>query len=182
MRQHTLLTLKGDDALCRFLVILTSSLSIDFWTTKCTRCPDALDKLNAMASDAKYADVQFVSICCDQLDGAREIIEATDEKRWNNIQHYFMSPETKEEAKKLLGFKSVPFYVIVNKNGIMTQKGSSKQVDFNTIPGMVEKENVVQRTPIVENKVVNGVESKIPSQPAVVSPDRVLTIDLDFDF
>ena len=127
-------------------------------------------------------NVQFVSICCDQLDGAREMIEATDEKRWNNIQHYFMSPETKEEAKKLLGFKSVPFYVIVNTNGIMTQKGSSKQVDFNTIPGMVEKENVVQRTPIVENKVVHGVESKAPPQPAVVSPDRVLTIDLDFDF
>jgi hypothetical protein len=137
-----------------------------------------LDKLNTTARDPRYAHVQFVSICCDKLDGAREIIEATDEKRWSHIKHFFMSREDKEEAKKILGFKSVPFYVVVDKNGVMVQKGS--KVDFNAIPGVMEKENIITSTPFVEQKL-NVVEKEAP-QPAVVSPERVLTIDLDFDF
>jgi hypothetical protein len=89
-----------------------------------------------------------------------------------------MSREDKEEAKKILGFKSVPFYVVVDKNGVIVQKGS--KVDFNAIPGVMEKENIITSTPFVEQKL-NVVEKEAP-QPAVVSPERVLTIDLDFDF
>jgi len=152
----------------------------DFWTTKCTRCPDALDKLNAMANDPKYANVKFVSICCDKLDGAREIIEQTNEPRWSNISHYFMSHDTKEKAKKLLGFKSVPFYIVLNKEGEMAQKGTSKQVDFDAIPGIVrpdivDKENVEQAT--VEKVPV----AVTPDEKPVVA-ERVFTLDADFDF
>ena len=76
----------------------------DFWTTKCTQCPDALDKLDIMAQDPKYKDVQFISICCDKLDGARDIIEQEDDLRWQNVKHYFMDKDDKEKAKKILGF------------------------------------------------------------------------------
>ena len=98
---------------CRFFVptivsqiwLLILCFSLDFWTTKCTRCPDALDKLDKMANDPKYDDVQFVSICCDKLDGARDIIEKDDDLRWQNVDHYFMDKQDKEEAKKILGFQ-----------------------------------------------------------------------------
>jgi len=110
---------------------------IDFWTTRCTQCPEALDKLDDMAQDPKYKDVQFISICCDKLDGARDIIERDDDLRWQNVNHYFMDKEDKETAKKLLGFKQVPFYVVMDENGSITQSGNGRQVDFEEVPGVV---------------------------------------------
>ena len=90
-----------------------------------------------MASDPKYENVQFISICCDELDGAREIIEKDDDLRWQNVDHYFMSQSDKEKAKKELGFKSVPFYVVLDKDGTITQKGGPKAIDFDEVPGVV---------------------------------------------
>ena len=112
----------------------------DFWTTKCTQCPDALDKFDIMAQDPKYKDVQFISICCDKLDGARNIIERDDDLRWQNVNHYFMDKDNKELAKKMLGFKQVPFYVVMDENGEITQSGSGRQVDFHEVPGVVRPE------------------------------------------
>eukprot|EP00561_Arcocellulus_cornucervis_P014939 CAMPEP_0185804374 /NCGR_PEP_ID=MMETSP1322-20130828/3216_1 /TAXON_ID=265543 /ORGANISM="Minutocellus polymorphus, Strain RCC2270" /LENGTH=165 /DNA_ID=CAMNT_0028500343 /DNA_START=33 /DNA_END=530 /DNA_ORIENTATION=+ len=109
---------------------------IDFWTTRCTRCPDALDKLNGMAQDPKYANVDFISICCDSCDGAREILEKPDVPRWDAIHHYYMDPESKETAKKVLGFSMVPFYVFLNDKGEIVQKGNTNAVDFDQIPGV----------------------------------------------
>lgn len=99
-----------------------------------------------MAQDPRYANIQFISICCDLLDGAREIIEKDDELRWQHVSHYFMEPDDKEIAKKILGFKSVPFYVVVNNLGEITQLGGSKKIDFDAIPGKIileadDKEN-----------------------------------------
>ena len=116
-------------------------LSLDFWTTKCTRCPSALDKLDTMAKDEKYANVNFVSICCDQLDGARDIIEKDADPRWQNVDHYYMDKKNKEQAKKLLGFKSVPFYVVLNESGEITQLGNEKAVDFESVPGVIREES-----------------------------------------
>jgi hypothetical protein len=93
-----------------------------------------------MAQDPKYKDVQFISICCDKLDGARDIIERDDDLRWQNVNHYFMDKEDKETAKKLLGFKQVPFYVVMDENGSITQSGSGRHVDFVEVPGVVRPE------------------------------------------
>ena len=93
-----------------------------------------------MAQDPKYKDVQFISICCDKLDGARDIIERDDDLRWQNVNHYFMNKHNKELAKKVLGFKQVPFYVVMDENGEITQSGSGRQVDFDEVPGVVRPE------------------------------------------
>jgi hypothetical protein len=128
----------------------------DFWTTRCTRCPAALDKLQALASNAssddRYANVQFISICCDSLDGAREIIDRDDDIKWPDMQHYFMSVEDKETAKQVLGFAAVPFYVFVSATGEITQSGN--KVDWEKVPGMVpDQENVVAPVPVQEKQL-----------------------------
>jgi len=98
-----------------------------------------------MAQDSKYANIQFISICCDKCDGAREIIEKDDELRWQHVSHYYMCAKDKEIAKEVLGFKAVPFYVVLNNLGEITQLGGSKKIDFDALPGMIrseaEKEN-----------------------------------------
>jgi hypothetical protein len=96
-----------------------------------------------MASDPKYENVQFISICCDQLDGARKIIEKDDDLRWQHMNHYFMSQGDKEQAKKELDFKSVPFYVFLDEQGNITQKGNQTAIDFEEVPGVVRPEPVV---------------------------------------
>ena len=87
-----------------------------------------------------HSDVQFVSICCDSLDGARQIIERDDEMRWSAVQHYYMSKQDKEKAKKLLGFSRVPFYVVLGEEGQMLDKGN--HIDF--VQHLEDKENMVE--------------------------------------
>ena len=127
-------------AFCFFVLVDNE----DFWTTKCERCPEALDNLNEMACLPKYANVRFISIVLDECDGARNIIETpNDKRRWSNIHHYYMDTEFKEHTKSVLGMKQVPFYVILNKYGEIVQKGSKKQVNFEDIPGMIRHQLIM---------------------------------------
>jgi hypothetical protein len=87
---------------------------------------------NNVRGGSENDTVTFVSICCDQLDGAREIIEKEDNLKWPNVQHYYMDPESKEIAKSVLGFSSVPFYVMLNAQGKVTQKGN--KVEWTQLP------------------------------------------------
>jgi hypothetical protein len=126
-----------------------------------------------LAQDPKYENVQFVSICCDQLDGAREILEQQKDLRWSHVQHYFMETQHKEQAKQILGFKSVPFYVMLNLEGEITQKGS--KVDFDDVPGVVR-----QIKDMTKEYVTHVVAA--PVMERIQEPEgRVFEID-DFDF
>lgn len=86
----------------------------------------------------EHPGIQFVSICCDSLDGARNIIEKHDNLRWSSVQHYFMSKSDKEKAKAILGFKQVPFYIVLDENGLMIEKGNN--IDFTQY--LDDKENL----------------------------------------
>jgi len=102
----------------------------DFWTTGCQRCPEALDRLDAMASDPMYHAIKFVSICCDRMDGARSLIDKEVEPRWQNVNHFFVDGEGREKAKQMLGFRSVPFYVVVDERGVVRDSGGPETFDI----------------------------------------------------
>ena len=89
-----------------------------------------------MAADKRYKNVKFASICCDSCDRARNVIEKDDSPRWGRVVHYYINHEYKEEVKKVLGFKQVPFYVVLDKEGEIVQIGSRKYIDFENLPGM----------------------------------------------
>ena len=59
-----------------------------------------------------------------------------------------MSSENKETAKKILGFASVPFYVVLGEEGQMMEKGN--KIDFAQY--LEDKENMVDEN--VENVFV----------------------------
>lgn len=105
-------------------------LVLDLWTTRCARCPRALDQLNATAIGWDQSDtpVLFVSACCDNgepddIEFAREIVE---EGQWNSVVHTFLSHEEKERLKSTLGFNSVPHVAIVSPGGRVMYSGSEK--------------------------------------------------------
>ena len=130
---------------------------IDLWTTRCTRCPAALDTLNQFADDVSgiaTSNIQCISICCgDRLDGAREIIEATKMPRWGAVQHYFMSYNDKERLKQLLNFRQVPFYVVFHCSGALLYAGHQKK-DWQKL----FEEHLKQRNPtgLLDAKTVDA--------------------------
>ena len=149
--------------------------TIDFWTTKCVKCPDALDNLNSLAQNPKYANVEFKSIVLDACDTARSIIEESDHERWAHIKHYFMDKAFKEEAKSMLGFQQVPFYVVLDEKGDIVQKGSTKQVDFDSIPGIFRQmENVSLSQNDEEERIVSSADTRS------YTSERVFCMDEDF--
>lgn len=155
-------------------LVFTTGTMTDFWTTRCVRCPAALDKLDALAANDRYANVQFLSVCCDKADGAREIIDKSAEPKWQNVHHYFMEQQDKETCKKMFGFASVPFYVVVNAAGIIVQAGS--KVDFESVPGMLpDQENVVLTTASTTST------SKQVEQPVSLKEKPAFILD-DLDF
>lgn len=149
---------------------------IDFWTTRCTVCPAALDDLNVLAGDERYKDVAFASICCDSCDGARNIIDRDDNPRWDKISHYFMDHECKELAKSILGFSQVPFYVVLNTDGDIVQMGSKKHIDFNNLPGMFQPPNMFHVD--VEEEKKEGLSGM--ASPTTVDEKAFQIFDLDF--
>lgn len=76
-----------------------------------------------------------MSICCDSLDGAREILERPDaDTAWNSMAHYYMSFEHKEHAKRILGFRKVPFYVVIDAQGVIVHTGNKLPEDVVSRP------------------------------------------------
>ena len=114
----------------------------DFWTTRCPRCPAALDALDERAAHmkmtgaaTKYHSTNIYSICCgESTELARRIIQQGDlcEPQWTYISHYYMDTASKEIAKRHLGFDFVPFFVFVNPQGHIVQMGY-KTIDWSIL-------------------------------------------------
>ena len=84
-----------------------------------------------------------------------------------------MEAQHKEQAKHILGFKTVPYYVMLNLDGEITQKGS--KVDFDDMPG------VVQPTEGNTNKNGNSVLAASVKERIQEPEDTGFEID-EFDF
>ena len=106
------------------------ALVLDFWHTKCVKCPAALSKLNETAGTGD-ANVLYVACALSQgpgnFDLAKEMVE---ESEWGNLTHVFMEVDVKEKAKAAFGFTAVPFVVVVNADGVVVGHGDPKNLDY----------------------------------------------------
>jgi hypothetical protein len=167
----------------------------DLWTTRCTRCPDALDSLNQVAAEheahssvlngndvSSDGSLQFISVCCDLLDGAREIIERPSIQRWSAMRHFYMPPAAKEQAKRWLGFRQVPYYVVLSARGELLFSGN--KIDWDLVPGLRRTEAVDTPTKAEPADMFNSpliVESTKDTTVDGSSPNQVFMIyDMDF--
>jgi hypothetical protein len=127
--------------------------------------------------------IEFVSICLGgTIDTAREILEEPDIPRWNLMKHYYMDFQSKEIAKQILGFRTVPYYLVF-EGDVLTQ--SSNKIDLDTLPGRIKstitKPSYVN---ISSNANDDGHTETIHTSTKISrssSPSRVFEIeDLDF--
>ena len=99
---------------------------VDFWTTRCERCPAALSKL--AKNFGGRTDVQVMSVCLDDAEIAAEMVE-----EWPGMTHCFATLEMKEIAKKMFNFKFVPHLVVVGPSGDILLSQSAVGLDKDTI-------------------------------------------------
>jgi thiol-disulfide isomerase/thioredoxin len=109
-------------------------LVLDFWTTRCVRCPAALSHLDEVAP--KHPGVTFAS-CAMSLnsatEGTQEQVLELLEGQWENLKHCYMTFDEKEAAKAAFGFSSVPFCVVFGADGAVHYKGDPKDIDYATV-------------------------------------------------
>ena len=89
-------------------------LFIDIWATYCPDCRKELPFLETLQQTYKGKPVTFVSISVDRDKEAWK--KMVKEKKLSSI-HLYASPETKELFKKLYDLRSIPRYMLVDKEG-----------------------------------------------------------------
>jgi thiol-disulfide isomerase/thioredoxin len=104
-------------------------LVLDFWNTRCVKCPTALAKMDSLASKLS-ASVTFVA-CALSL-GSQSTIDDVEELAgvFPNLEHVYMDFDTKERVKKALNFTSLPFALAYDANTNIICKGDPMSVDF----------------------------------------------------
>ena len=107
------------------------SLVIDFWHTKCTKCPSALEKLDNICKNFK--DVNFASCALSLEEGDLDVVKDVAEDNWDNLMKLYLTIDGKEKAKQHFGFSSVPFCVIISPEGNLISSDDPKNINFDTI-------------------------------------------------
>merc|ERR1740117_884733 len=122
-------------------------LVLDFWHTRCTRCPEALTKLNALARQDK--GVTFVACAMSlgsESEGTQEQVTELLEDQWEHLTHIYMTFDEKEAAKQKWGFKAVPFCVVFGADGTELYTGDPKGVDLKTVRSPVEEVAIISES------------------------------------
>ena len=89
-------------------------LFIDIWATYCPDCRKELPALETLQQTYKGKPITFISISVDRDKEAWKTM--VKEKKLSGI-HLYASPETKELFKKLYDLRSIPRYMLVDKEG-----------------------------------------------------------------
>lgn len=94
---------------------------IDFWGTWCAPCLDELPNSKIVEHEFKDQDVAFIYVC---IHSNEKQWKATLDKFQLGGQHYFLSNRQSIEISNLLEITGYPFYLLIDKDGIIKEKGS----------------------------------------------------------
>lgn len=144
----------------------SKAMVLDFWHTKCVKCPSALERLNEEAGKSS-SNVLFVACAISQGQGNLDAVEEFTSD-WENLAHVFMDLEMKEVAKKAFGFTQVPYYVVVSECGTIVGMGDPRKVDYEQLLKAEVPEPVI--VPYAKSLDV------------VDSPEKDIVFTLDEDF
>lgn len=97
---------------------------VEFWNSRCERCPQALREMMQLA--AEWTDARF--LCVNLSTGADEelerdlVRELSHEPAPPNVRFGYMTFAQKEDAKRAFGFSSVPHCAVLS-GGACTWQG-----------------------------------------------------------
>jgi thiol-disulfide isomerase/thioredoxin len=136
-------------------------LVLDFWHTRCTKCPTAISKLDTIAP--KHPDVTFAACALSlgsETEGTQEQVLDLLEGQWENLRHMYMTVAEKEAAKTQFGFTQLPFAVVFGADGTILFSGDPQGIDFATVFAPKPVAAAVAAAPNAEQQLSADLASK----------------------
>ena len=94
---------------------------LDCWATWCGPCKAEMPNSKGLMKKMKGKDVAFVYLC---LNSEEKIWKASLAELQITGQHYFLTQEQSADIQKAFEVNSIPHYFLINKQGIILEKGS----------------------------------------------------------
>ena len=109
---------------------------VEFWTTRCERCPVALADMEKRAAGIPESSTTAAMVVACALatsdDASAELRKAQtlvcDDEAFPHLRHLFMTWPQKEEAKRRFGFQTVPHCVVFDRAGTVAASGAPRNV------------------------------------------------------
>lgn len=107
---------------------------IDCWATWCGPCKAEMPRSKILMEEMKEQDVAFVFLCIDSED---KLWKANLAELQIGGQHYLLSNEQSIDLRKAFEVDGVPYYFLINKEGVIVEKGSHLRP--NSVKEKIEK-------------------------------------------
>ena len=99
---------------------------IDLWATWCGPCIAEFPNSKKLREKLSPNDVAFVYVC---IDSKEELWKPALDRFDIEGQNYFLSTQQSVDMRRTFEVEGIPYYVVLNKNGIVTEKGSHLRPD-----------------------------------------------------
>lgn len=94
---------------------------IDVWATWCSPCLAEFPNSKQLEQQMQARNAAFIYLCTDSKE---DQWKATLAKHQLGGQHYFLTRKQSAELAKTFGIKGIPFYILIDKNGVIREQGS----------------------------------------------------------
>ena len=106
---------------------------VEFWSPSTENGPRTLDDLQIISGSMRFADYQFVSVCCSTLPEFTELLEKNESSsRWSRLSMLLVWEEDQATVKEAFGISHYPHYVVLSTDGSFIV--SSKVLDLSALP------------------------------------------------
>lgn len=112
-----------------------SMIYIDFWGTWCGPCLTAMRESEPFVKQLKN-DVIFVYLCLDSKKDSWERISKVMEI---GVHNYFLNAKQSSDMRAAFEIEGIPFYVLVDRNGTIIDKGNSLRIYDSTVFNQIVK-------------------------------------------
>lgn len=99
---------------------------IDCWATWCGPCKAEMPNSKKLMTELKNESVAFVYLC---LKSQEKIWKENLSQLEIGGQHYLLNTEQSNTLYKAFDIQGIPFYILLNKNGQIVEKGSHLRPD-----------------------------------------------------
>jgi len=104
-----------------FLTNKGKVIYIDCWATWCGPCRSEMPNSKKLMKQLNAKNVAFIFLC---LDSEEKVWEAALDEFDIGGQHYYLTKEQSNNIRKVFEISGVPYYLLIDKDGTIIEKGS----------------------------------------------------------